>query len=105
MQHVHHELLLRLRAVENDRWILRAASSGRSEVIDPHGVPSEEGIDIGTVGMKTSAFGHRDTFALGGRLDWFGPVAGAAAGLFLALWIVRRIRSRQALPEGPTAKR
>src|SRR5262249_24885287 len=28
MQHVHHELLLRLRAVENGRWIVRAASSG-----------------------------------------------------------------------------
>ena len=27
-QHEHHALLFRLRAVENDRWLLRAASSG-----------------------------------------------------------------------------
>lgn len=40
IQHDNHELVLRLRAVENDRWILRSASSGRSEVIDPHGRPS-----------------------------------------------------------------
>src|SRR5262249_32313148 len=47
MQHAHHELLLRLRALENDRWILRAASSGRSEAIDPHGSPSQEGVAVG----------------------------------------------------------
>ena len=29
VQHVHHELLVRLRAVENDRWILRATTSGQ----------------------------------------------------------------------------
>src|SRR5262249_5749889 len=45
IQHVHHELLLRLRAVENDRWILRPTSSGRTEAVDPHGMPSEEGIE------------------------------------------------------------
>ncbi|MFT3879535.1 MAG: nitrilase-related carbon-nitrogen hydrolase [Gemmatales bacterium] len=74
IQHVHHELLTRLRAVENDRWLLRAVSSGRSEVIDPHGHPSKEGIPIGEKGIFTLPFAHRTTFALGGQLFWIGPV-------------------------------
>ena len=40
VQHVHHGQLARLRALETDRWLLRATTSGRTEVIDPHGHPS-----------------------------------------------------------------
>src|SRR5207302_8768922 len=50
VEHEHHALLFRLRAVQNERWLLRACSSGRSEVISPRGVPSEKGIDVGKVG-------------------------------------------------------
>ena len=65
MQHVHHALLFRLRAVENDRWIIRASSSGRSEVIDPHGRASEQGIEIGETSTVVLGYGHRTTQPLG----------------------------------------
>jgi len=83
IQHVHHELILRLRAVENDRWILRSASSGRTEVVNPRGVPSGTGIEIGAVGFIVLPFAHRNTWALGGQLAFLGPVAGV--GTLLAL--------------------
>jgi apolipoprotein N-acyltransferase len=37
MQHWQHSLLFRLRAAENARWTVCAASSGVSQIIDPHG--------------------------------------------------------------------
>lgn len=96
IQHVHHELLARLRAVENDRWLLRCASSGRSEVIDPHGVPSTQGIGIGETGYITLRFAHRNTFALGGRLWFLGPVAGAVTVLYALIGIAQFLRKRRA---------
>jgi hypothetical protein len=38
IKHEHHALLFQLRAVENDRWLLRACSSGRSKTISPRTV-------------------------------------------------------------------
>src|SRR5262249_22674372 len=95
VQHVHHELLVRLRAVENDRWILRAASSGRSEVIDPHGRPSDRGVEIGERGFITLPYGHRTTVTLGSWLSFLGPAAGVGTGLFLAGRAVSYLRSRR----------
>jgi len=37
VQHVQHAALISLRAVENGRWFACAASSGVSQIIDPHG--------------------------------------------------------------------
>jgi predicted amidohydrolase len=95
-QHVHHGLLVRLRAVENDRWVLRATSSGRTEVIDPHGVPSVGGVEIGTVGSIVLPFGHRSTTPVGGQLYFLGPVFGGLAMLAMVpsvwQWAIR-IRS------------
>lgn len=95
VQHVHHELLLRLRAVESDRWILRAASSGRSEVIDPRGVPSEEGVEIGREGVVKLPFAHRATWTLGSRLYPLGPAAAAGSVLFAVIVAARDWRSRR----------
>jgi apolipoprotein N-acyltransferase len=98
-QHLHHELLLRLRAVENDRWILRSASSGRTEVIDPHGYPSRQGVDIGGPGSVVVPFGHRHTQALGGRLWVLGPAAAAALVFFVtAQGIMHAWRRRTQAP-------
>lgn len=36
-QHLQHSMLFRLRACENGRWMLVCASSGVSQIIDPHG--------------------------------------------------------------------
>lgn len=92
-QHVNHELLSRLRAVENDRWILRATTSGRTEVIDPHGVPSAGGVEIGERGYVVLPFGHRTTTPLGSWLAVLGP---AAAGLTLGFVVVRLLTLRNA---------
>jgi apolipoprotein N-acyltransferase len=93
-EHEHHGLLFRLRAVENDRWLLRACSSGRTEVISPRGAPSPEGIEVGATGRIVLPFAHRDTWAPGGRLAFLGPAAGCATLLFLLYRISARVRRR-----------
>ena len=95
-QHVEHEMLCRLRAVENDRWLLRAASSGRSEVIDPHGVPSAEGVEIGKRGYVVLPFGHRTSTPPGAWMSFLGPTAAGITILYLLQkWMTRR---RNGLP-------
>jgi apolipoprotein N-acyltransferase len=95
-QHVHHELLARLRAVENDRWMLRCASSGRSEVINAHGEPSPEGVEIGETGTVVVDFAHVESFALGGQLFFLGPAAAMGTALFVVLYWVQLIRKSRA---------
>ena len=89
-QHDHHELLCRIRAVENDRWLLRATTSGRSEVIDPHGDPSADGIEIGKRGYVVLSFGHRATSPPGSWMFALGPTAAGATILFLLFRWLRR---------------
>jgi apolipoprotein N-acyltransferase len=85
VEHEHHALLFRLRAVENDRWLLRATSSGRTEVISPSGVPSQEGIAIGATGHVVLPFAHRDSLALGSWLSFLGPAAAGGTVGFIVL--------------------
>jgi apolipoprotein N-acyltransferase len=97
VEHEHHALLFRLRAVENDRWLLRACTSGRSEVISPHGVPSERGIGVGEVGYLVLPFAHRDSWTPAYWLSFLGP--GAAVGtLVFGLWL--GIARKRAQPRG-----
>jgi len=93
IQHVHHELLVRLRALETDRWVLRAVSSGRTEVIDPHGVPSQGGIEIGDKGYLTLPYAHRTTTTLGSQLLLLGPVSGIGTGIFILICASRYLRT------------
>ncbi len=86
VEHEHHGLLFRLRAVENDRWLLRASSSGRSEVISPRGVPSEDGIEVCRVGHIVLSFAHRNSWTPAYWLSFLGPGAGVGTLLFL-LWL------------------
>ena len=97
MQHEHHGLLARLRALETDRWLLRATSSGRTEVIDPHGIPSREGIAVGETGYLVLGYGHRHGITWGGRAAVLGPMS---AGLTVVALIVLlgRARWRQRSP-------
>jgi apolipoprotein N-acyltransferase len=94
VQHLHHELLLRLRAVENDRWVLRATSSGRTEAIDPHGVPSAEHLEIGDTGAVHVRYAHRQSTSLGGRMYPFGPIALALTALISLIYITAGLRER-----------
>jgi apolipoprotein N-acyltransferase len=54
-QHLQHAVLFRLRAAENARWLACAASSGVSQIIDPHGnvhaslPPMAEGVVRGSI--------------------------------------------------------
>jgi apolipoprotein N-acyltransferase len=91
MQHERHGLLVRLRAVETDRWLLRATSSGRTEVIDPHGMSSGEGIAIGETGYLVLGYGHRRRITLGGRAAVLGPLS---AGLTVVALVVLMGRAR-----------
>ncbi len=100
VQHEHHALLFRLRAVENARWLLRASSSGRTEAISPHGVPSVDGIEVGGPGHLILPFAHRTTWALGGRLAYLGPVAAAISALVAFVRLL--MLARAALRETPT---
>jgi apolipoprotein N-acyltransferase len=97
-QHEDHALLFRLRAVENDRWLVRASSSGRTEVVSPRGVPSQEGIEVGEVGHIVLPFAHRSTWALGGRLALLGPVAAGGTAMFLVWRGLRWVRDRRRGP-------
>jgi apolipoprotein N-acyltransferase len=97
-QHRHHELLLRLRAVENDRWILRAASSGRTEAINPRGEPSDAAVAIGAIGHVTVGYAHRTSVSLGSYLAFLGPLAAAGSAIVLAIYLIQYVRSRK----GPT---
>lgn len=101
-QHVHHEQLLRLRAVENDRWILRPASSGRSEAISPLGIASGEGVEIAERGWVAVGYGHRTGIPLGGQTYWFGPLAAAFSGLYFGVAILRRVRESRTLSSPDT---
>jgi apolipoprotein N-acyltransferase len=103
IQHLHHELIVRLRAVENDRWVLRATSSGRSEAIDPHGVPSMDHLGIGTTGTIKVGYAHRVAFALGSYSYFLGPLAACLTILFVVqkfMW--RRRRICNAIRSAPT---
>jgi apolipoprotein N-acyltransferase len=102
VQHVHHELLLRLRAVENDRWIVRTASSGRSEAVDPHGHASAEGVEIGETGLATVGYRHHDSVPLGGQAHILGPAAAIASVPIILYLLVQRWRRR---PETPLERR
>jgi apolipoprotein N-acyltransferase len=90
-QHDQHELLCRIRAIENDRWLLRATTSGRSEVIDPHGVPSAQGIEIGKNGYVVLPYGHRSNVPLGSWMAALGPFAAVVSIAYLLFrWVMRR---------------
>jgi apolipoprotein N-acyltransferase len=98
VQHLNHELLVRLRAVENDRWVLRPTTSGQSEAIDPHGFPSAESLGIGETGTVEVQFGYRASSVLGSRAYWLGPLAAAITGLIVLMericWLRRKTQSR-----------
>jgi apolipoprotein N-acyltransferase len=105
-QHIHHERLLRLRAVENDRWIVRPASSGRSESINPLGEPSIHGVEIGERGWAPVPYSHRSGLAIGGQTYFLGPLALAFAGLYFVYsfwkkWTKRKSPGMEVAPPTP----
>src|SRR5690606_1903756 len=92
----------RLRALETGRWVLQAAPTGFTAVVDPDGQVlertriSEQAVIVATVERRTG-----DTWAvvLGDRVPFVGAALLVAAGWAVALgWtepLAARLRSRR----------
>ncbi|MCW1883438.1 hypothetical protein OKA04_01775 [Luteolibacter flavescens] len=99
-QHDQHAELMRIRACENGRWMFICATSGVSQVIDPHGHihgrlgAMEEGTLTGTLRRESGL-----TFYT--RLGWLTPwiVLGIAAVSWISLiWTKRRGKVAETAP-------
>ncbi|MBN2703405.1 MAG: apolipoprotein N-acyltransferase [Pontiellaceae bacterium] len=100
-QHLQHQQLFRLRAAENARWIACAASSGVSQIIDPHGCvhqsipPMETGAVTGRITPST----YRTFFT---RAGWLFPWITFAATLILIVFSsIRKIVERKLIKKNP----
>ncbi len=71
-QHFQHSAMIPVRAVENGRWVVCAASSGVSQIIDPYGnvhhsiAPMIEGVIVGMI----ERLGHQTFYT---RIGWIFP--------------------------------
>jgi apolipoprotein N-acyltransferase len=71
-QHLQHAELFRHRALENGRWMAVAATSGRTQVIDPHGVVRAALPLFGEGVLRSEVEGRRElTFYT--RFGWLAP--------------------------------
>lgn len=100
-QHVQHAQLPRLRAIENRRPVVQAATSGVSQIIDDRGrvlaeIPYRlnrrpERPTLFREGTATAAIVPNAELSVYTRFGyWFGPVMVAGAGVAIALAIGRR---------------
>lgn len=85
-----HLMMSRLRAIENRRWVVRAASTGISTFIDPWGRQHGE-IGIFERGILTGLIEPHHTLTLYTRFgDWFAWLCAAVCGLVAVPAAVRR---------------
>lgn len=83
-----HLAMTRMRAVENDRWLLLDTNNGITSVIDPNGVVRQS-IGRNRVGVLPARFGYEN------RLTWYtvhGDVVGVACAILsmlVLLWSTR----------------
>lgn len=98
-----HVIFSQMRAVETGRWIVQAAISGESAIVNPHGQV------VRHTGLFRSAILRADVpeasaITLYTRFgDWFPWVAGLAVLLALAITIARRARREQGSGGDPPA--
>ena len=92
-QHKQHAELFRHRAAENNRWIAVAASSGLTQIIDPHGnridsIPlMDEGFLIGKVALT-------DGRTIYNRFGWLiGWICMGIAAILLLFNAVKKIQT------------
>jgi apolipoprotein N-acyltransferase len=94
-QHFQHALLFRLRAAENARWLACAASSGVSQVIDPHGNVhrSLPPMETGVLTYRIGRTGGRTVF---NRVGWLFPwLTLGCSAILLAYGAIRFIATRR----------
>ncbi len=84
-QHLQHAEIFRHRALENGRWIAVCATSGRTQILDPHGNRVSQ-IPLMEDGVLRGEIHLRQGFTFYTRAGWAFPwlvCAGAAAGFFV----------------------
>jgi apolipoprotein N-acyltransferase len=87
-QHLQHCMFFRLRAAENSRWLACAASSGVSQIIDPHGnvhkcIPAlETGAITGRIGKEN----HLNFYV---RIGWLFPWITIGCSAIFLLWSLK----------------
>ena len=93
-QHLQHALLFRLRAEENARWLACAASSGVSQIIDPHGNVRGSRPPMET-GVLTYRIGNSNRLTMFTRVGWLFPwlTLGCLAILLICAVIARVTQS------------
>lgn len=87
-----HAAMVRLRAIENRTWLIRATSTGVSEIVDPRGrYHARSDVDVEATLGRRVALGHRDTLyaRTGDLFAWACLVTSAVATLGLG-WAQRR---------------
>lgn len=87
-QHFQHAELFRHRAAENGRWMVVAASSGLTQIIDPSGRPTAV-LPLFEPGILSGEIGRRSEFTLYTRFGWLlGPVSTVLAALVIVAAII-----------------
>jgi apolipoprotein N-acyltransferase len=84
LQHEQHSAMASMRAVENGRYLTRAASSGISMIIDPHGRRSDE-IGIGDSAVSVGQVQALDSMTFYSRAGYLFPWFCAVAVLSMLL--------------------
>ncbi len=94
-QHLQHSLFFRLRAAENGRWVACAASSGVSQIIDPHGHvhASIPPMEAGVTTYRIARLEKMTPFTRGG---WIFPwIALAGTAILMVTLVVMRFVKRE----------
>lgn len=95
-----HMMMSKLRAAENRRWVVRAAATGISAIIDPYGRTVKE-LNIYKQGTITGRIAQQRNLTFYARFgDWFAYASGLSMLLFLLF-----IRKADATPTRPSDER
>ncbi|MHB9107473.1 MAG: apolipoprotein N-acyltransferase [Armatimonadota bacterium] len=94
-QHRQHSRMAQARAAEANRWVVRATTSGISQIIDNHG-NLQATIPFGKSGAQSGDVELRTIFTPYVRFTWLLPYLCLAAALCWALWVaVAAVRGRR----------
>ncbi len=93
-QHLQHAEIFRHRALENNRWMLVCATSGLSQLIDPHGNRIAQLPMLKDGCLETTLFLRSDTTFFT-RAGWLFPWAVCALALITTPFALRKIQYPQ----------
>jgi apolipoprotein N-acyltransferase len=72
VQHLQHAVFFRIRAAENARWIVTAAASGFTAIIDPHG-NVHKSLPLMKDGILTGVMARKSEITPFTRFGWMFP--------------------------------